>query len=58
MGRAQVLARFDSPLLAAQPFAVHQVGAGEMNRYAAAPEAVDRFPVQGVRGRAVTEQRA
>jgi len=43
-----VLARFRSPLLAAQPFAVYQVGAGEMDGDAAAPEAVDRLPAQNV----------
>ena len=37
-----------SPLLAAQPFAVYQAGAGEMDGDAAAPEAVDRLPVQRV----------
>ena len=45
---AQVLARFRSPLPAAQPFAVHQAGAGEMDGDAAAPEAVDRLPAQRV----------
>jgi hypothetical protein len=58
VGGPQMLARFRSPLLAAQPFAVHQVGAGEMDGDAAAPEAVDRLPVEGVRRRAVAEQRA
>jgi hypothetical protein len=57
VGGPQVLARFHSPLLAAQPFAVHQVGAGEMDGDAAASEAVDRLPVQGVRSRAVAQQR-
>ena len=57
-GGPQVLACFCSPLLAAQPFAVYQVGAGEMDGDAAAPEAVNRLPVQGVRSRAVAEQRA
>ena len=47
-GGPQVLARFRSPLLAARPFAVHQAGAGEMDGDAAAPEAVDRLPVQRV----------
>ena len=47
-GGPQVLARFRSPLLAAQPFAVYQVGAGEMDGEAAAPEAVDRRPAQRV----------
>jgi len=55
-GGPQVLACFCSPLLAAQPFAVYQVGAGEMDGDAAAPEAVNRLPVQGVRSRAVAEQ--
>jgi hypothetical protein len=58
VGSPQLLARFHAPLLTAQPFAVHQVGAGEMDRDAAAPEAVDRLPVQAVRSRAVAEQRA
>ena len=47
VGGPQVLACFHSPLLAAQPFAVHQVGAGEMDGDAAAPEAVNRLPTQG-----------
>ena len=47
-GGPQVLARFRSPLLAARPFAVHQVDAGEMDRDAAAPEAVDRLAAQSV----------
>jgi hypothetical protein len=47
-GGPQVLARFRSPLLAAQPLAVHQVGAGEMDGNAAAPEAVDRLPARSV----------
>jgi hypothetical protein len=47
-GGPQVLARFGSPPLAAQPFAVHQAGAGEMDSDAAAPEAVDRLPAQSV----------
>ena len=54
----QVLARFRSPLLAAQPFAVYQVGAGEMDGDAAAPEAVDRLPPRVCRSRAVAERRA
>ena len=37
------LARFRSPLLAAPPFAVHQVGGGEMDRDAAEPETVNRL---------------
>jgi hypothetical protein len=37
-GGPQILARFGSPLLAAQPFAVHQSGAGEMDGDVAAPE--------------------
>jgi len=37
-GGPHVLARFRSLLLAAKPFAVHQVGAGEMDGDAAAPE--------------------
>ena len=47
-GGPQVLARFGSPLLAAQPFAAYQVGAGEMDGDAAAPEAVDRLLAQRV----------
>jgi hypothetical protein len=43
-GGPQVLARFCSPPLAAQPFAVHQAGAGEMDGDAAAPGAA----VEGV----------
>ena len=58
-GGPQVLARFRSPLLAAQPFAVHQVGAGEMDGDAAPPEAIDRLPgTECVCSRAVDEQRA
>jgi hypothetical protein len=58
MGGPQVLARFRPPLPAAQPFAVHQVSASEMDGHAAPTETVDRLPVEGIRSRAVAEQRA
>jgi hypothetical protein len=54
---AQVVARFCSPLLAPQPFAVHEMGAGELDRDTAAPEAVDRLAVQLVRDPSVAQQR-
>jgi len=44
----QVLARFRLPPLVAQPFAVYQVGMGEMDGDAAVPEAVDRLPALSV----------
>ena len=46
---AQLLARVDAPVLAAQPLAVHQVGAGEMDGDPAALEPLDRLAVQRAR---------
>jgi hypothetical protein len=43
VGRPLVLACFHSPLLAAQPLAVHQEDASEMDRDAAVPDAVNRL---------------
>ena len=58
MGGTQVLACVDASLLAAEPLAVHEVGAGDVDGDAAAPEALDRFLVELVGFRAVAEQRA
>jgi hypothetical protein len=39
----QLLARVEAPVLATQPFAVHQVGTSEVNGDPAASEAIDGF---------------
>src|SRR5262249_56857334 len=51
---AQVLAGIRPPALAAQPLAVQQVRAGELQAQARAPEALDRVAVVAL---GVTEQR-
>ena len=44
--RAQLLARVDAPVLAPQPLAVEQLGAGEVDRDAAAGQPLDRLAVE------------
>ena len=46
VGRPQLLARVHAPPFAAQPLAVEQVRAGELDPHAGAPQAVDRLAVQ------------
>jgi hypothetical protein len=57
VGGPQLLARIDAALLAAQPLAVHEAGAGEVDRDATATEAVDRLPVERVGLRTGPQQR-
>jgi hypothetical protein len=47
VGEMELLACVQAPALAAQPLAVHQVCAGEMDLDAAAGEPLDRFAVEG-----------
>jgi hypothetical protein len=56
IGGAKVLARIGPAVLAAQPFPVEQVGAGQLRADLGAPEALDRFPVPALGRLAVTEQ--
>jgi hypothetical protein len=58
MGRAQLLARVDAPALAAQPLAVEQMGAGELDADAGTPEARDRLAVEVLGGLVLAQQRA
>ncbi len=58
MGRAQVPARVAAPVLAAQPLAVHQVGAGQVDGAAAAFEAGQGLAVEPLGTRAVVQQGA
>ena len=58
MARAQLLARVDPAALAAQPLAVEQVGAGELEAHAGAAKPLDRLAVEALGGLAVAEQRA
>jgi hypothetical protein len=58
VGGSQLFACVDAPVLATQPFAVHQVGASQVNGDTAAFEAGDGLAVQRLGGPAVAEQRA
>ena len=55
---AQLLARVHAPALAAQPFAVEQVGARELGADARAAEPLDRLAVEALGVVAVAQQRA
>ena len=55
---AQLLARLHPAALPAQPFAVDEVGAGELDAHARAAKAADRFAVEGVGGVILADQRA
>jgi hypothetical protein len=50
-------ARVDGAPLAAQPFAVQQVGTGQVRAHAGLAEPAERLPVQAVGGFAVAQQR-
>ena len=50
MCAAQVLASVNAAILAAQPLAVVQAGAGELNADAGAGQALDRLPVEAFGG--------
>ena len=58
VGGSKLLARVDAPVLAAQPFAVEELGAGEVDHATAAREPLDRLAVEGLRSSAVAQQRA
>ena len=57
VGGAQLLARVDAPVLAPQPFAVEQVGAGELDADPGALEPLDRLAVERVGLLALAHQR-
>ncbi len=54
---AQLLAGVQAPLLAAQPFAVEEMGASELGADPRAGEPLDRLAVEALGGLAVAEQR-
>ena len=54
---AQLLARVHAPVLAPQPLAVEQAGAGELDADPGALEPLDRLPVEGVRILSLAHQR-
>ena len=58
VGGSELLARVDAAVLATQPFAVQEPGAGEVDHATAAPEPLDRLAVEGLRVSRVAEQRA
>src|SRR5258707_7089099 len=58
VGGAQLLARVAAAALAAQPFPVEQVSAGQLGAVPGPAEVADRLAVQAVSGLAVAEQRA
>ena len=58
MGGAQLLARVGAAALAAQPFAVQQVGAGQLGTEPGAAQPVDRLPVVSLGGFSLAQQRA
>ncbi len=53
VGRAQLLARVDPAILAAQPLAIEKVRAGELWTEPGAPQPLDRLAIQIVGGRPV-----
>src|SRR3954447_10486776 len=55
---AQLLASVQAPFLAAQPFSVEQMGAGEVDPDARAREPLDRLAVEALGGLVLAEQRA
>jgi hypothetical protein len=56
-GSASLLARVDTPVLAAQPFAVDEVGAAELAADGGATEPIDRLAVGALGGWTVAQQR-
>jgi hypothetical protein len=54
---AQFLSRVDAPSLSAQPLAVEEMGARELNANARAPEPVDRLAIEAVCLVALGEER-
>jgi hypothetical protein len=57
VGCAQLLARVDPAVLAAQPLAIEKVRAGELWTEAGAPQPLDRLAIQIVSGRPLAQQR-
>ena len=57
MGGAELLAGVEPAALAAQPFAVEEVGAGKRDADAGAAKAFDRLSIEGLRGLILAEQR-
>jgi hypothetical protein len=58
MSGAQLLPGVGTAVLAAQPFAVEQVRAGELGAKPGAAKPFDRLPVQVIGGLALGQQRA
>ena len=58
VGGSQLGAGVSAAVLAAQPFAIDQVGTGELRAQPGAAEPVDRLTVQVLGGLAVAQQRA
>ena len=56
MRGAQLLARVAAAVLAAQPFPVHQVGAGELGSGPALPQVLDGLLIKGLGGVVAGEQ--
>jgi hypothetical protein len=57
VGGAELLARIDAAAFAPQPFAVEQMGPGQLRAHAAAAQPLDRRAVQALGGLAVAQQR-
>ena len=57
VGGAQLLARVHAPVLAPEPFAVEQTGAGELDADPGALEPLDRLAVERLGGVALAHQR-
>src|SRR5918996_4309391 len=58
VGDAELLAPVDASALAAQPFAVEQMGAGEVDADPSAVEPFDRFAIETFRGISLAHQGA
>ena len=58
VGGSELLARVDAAVLATQPFAVEEPGAGEVDHATAGREPLDGLAVEGLRSRSLAEQRA
>jgi hypothetical protein len=50
VGGSKLFARVDAPVLATKPFAVHELGAGQVRVEAAASQPLDRLLVEGFGG--------
>ena len=58
VGGSELLTRVDAPVLATQPFAVAEPGAGEVDDATAAREPLDRLAVEGLRILSLAQERA